>query len=111
MVTENPPTSPTASVTPSNRSGRLAASQCEPCTLPASSSGRKSTTTSRRGRTPARAHDRMTARIIASMSFMSTAPRPQMKPSASSAAKGGWDQSSAIAGTTSMCPCSSSAPG
>jgi hypothetical protein len=43
------------------------------------------------------------------MSFMSTAPRPQIMPSASSPPKGSTDQSAAIAGTTSRCPCTSRA--
>ncbi len=38
------------------------------------------------------------------MSFMSTAPRPQTQPSATSPANGWWVQSSALAGTTSVCP-------
>ena len=41
---------------------------------------------------------------MASKSFMSTAPRPQTQPSATSPANGGTDQSSALAGTTSRCP-------
>ena len=44
------------------------------------------------------------------MSFMSTAPRPQTMPSRTSAAKGSTDQSAASAGTTSVCPCTTSAP-
>ena len=47
------------------------------------------------------------ARIIASMSFMSTAPRPQMQPSRTSAANGSTCQSAAFAGTTSRWPCTS----
>ena len=46
----------------------------------------------------------MLARIIASMSFMSTAPRPQMQSSLSSAASGSTCQSAALAGTTSRWP-------
>ena len=38
------------------------------------------------------------------MSFMSTAPRPQIMPSLTSAANGSTDQSSFSAGTTSKCP-------
>ena len=43
--------------------------------------------------------------IIASMSFMSTAPRPQMQPSRSSPENGSTCQSAAFAGTTSRWPC------
>ncbi len=41
---------------------------------------------------------------MASMSFMSTAPRPQIMPSLSSAPKGSTDHWSRSAGTTSRCP-------
>ena len=57
-----------------------------------------------------RARSRMTASIIASMSFMSTAPRPQRQPSRSSPANGSTCQSAALAGTTSRWPCTISAP-
>ena len=49
---------------------------------PASSSARKASTMSRGGLRPLRSRSRTTASIIASMSFMSTAPRPQTQPSA-----------------------------
>src|SRR5690606_36470236 len=52
---------------------------------------------------------RTTARIIASMSFMSTAPRPQIMPSRTSAENGSTCQSAASAGTTSVCPWRTSA--
>ncbi len=59
---------------------------------------------------PVRARSRRTASIIASMSFMSTAPRPQRQPSRSSAANGSTCQSAAFAGTTSRWPWTISAP-
>ena len=98
-----------ASEAPAKRSGRLSTNQRDPCTMPASSSGKNTTMTSRRGRSPVRPQWRTTAVIIASMFFMSTAPRPQMKPSSTSAANGGWVQSLATAGTTSKCPCTTTA--
>ena len=58
---------------------------------------------------PERASSRTVARIIASMSFMSTAPRPQTQPSSTSAANGSTRQSDACAGTTSRCPWTTSA--
>ena len=64
---------------------------------------------SRRGLRPSRSMRRVTASIIASMSFMSTAPRPHTMPSRTSAANGSKVQSAGSAGTTSRCPCSSSA--
>ena len=45
-----------------------------------------------------------TASVIASMSFMSTAPRPQTQPSFTSPENGWTVQSAALAGTTSRCP-------
>ena len=65
---------------------------------------------SRGGLRPSRIHCRMTARIIASMSFMSTAPRPQRQPSWISPANGSTCQSLLSAGTTSRWPWISSAP-
>lgn len=59
---------------------------------------------SRGGLRPLRMRSRTTARVIASMSFMSTAPRPHTHPSAISPEKGWWVQSSALAGTTSVWP-------
>ena len=64
---------------------------------------------SRRGRTPARAQARTTARTIASMFFMSMAPRPQTTPSRISPEKGCTLQSAGSAGTTSRWPWTSSA--
>ena len=58
---------------------------------------------------PDRARSRTTARIIASMFFMSTAPRPQTQSSRISAENGSTCQSAAWAGTTSRWPCTSSA--
>ena len=58
---------------------------------------------------PRAAAARTTASIIASMSFMSTAPRPQTQPSAISPEKGSYGQSAASAGTTSRWPWISSA--
>ena len=46
--------------------------------------------------------------MIASMSFMSTPPRPQTTPSAISPENGSTCQSAALAGTTSRCPWTSS---
>ena len=48
---------------------------------------------SRGGLRPLRSRSRTTASVIASMSFMSTAPRPQTQPSAISPEKGWWVQS------------------
>lgn len=59
---------------------------------------------SRGGLRPVRMRSRTTARVIASMSFMSTAPRPQTQPSAISPENGSCVQSAALAGTTSVCP-------
>ena len=64
---------------------------------------------SRGGLRPLRSRSRTTARVIASMSFMSTAPRPHTQPSAISPEKGWWVQSAALAGTTSVWPWMSSA--
>ncbi len=100
--TENPPTSLIASVAPSKSSGRLSTAHRAPKTPPASSSANIARTTSRAGRLPSRAICRTTARIIASMSFMSTAPRPHSIPSRSSPANGSTCQSRASAGTTSV---------
>ena len=107
--TLNPPTSPIASVTPSNRSGCSCTRNLAPQLPPASSSAVNASTTSRSGLRPSRIRFLMTARTIASMSFMSTAPRPQTQPSASSPANGSRRQSSALAGTTSRWPWMSSA--
>src|SRR5665647_2377022 len=109
MSTETPPTSLIASVAPSTRSGRWSTASRAPCTPPASSSANIATTTSRAGLRPSRTIWRTTARIIASMSFMSTAPRPHSRPSISSPPNGSTDQSPAWAGTTSVCPCSTRA--
>ncbi len=103
-VNENPPTSPIASVTPSNRSRWLSTRCRAPYTPPASSSARKASTTSRGGLRPLRIRSLTTARVMASMSFMSTAPRPHTQPSAISPENGWCVQSSALAGTTSVCP-------
>ena len=92
-------------MTPSNTSGCSATMKCDPLRPPASSSAKKATTRSRGGTVPVRARWRTLASIIASMSFMSTAPRPQMQPSRSSPANGSTDQSAALAGTTSRWPC------
>ena len=75
-VSEKPPTSPTASVMPSKRSGRFSTSHLAPYFPPASSSATKANTRSRGGTMPARLKCRATAIIIPHMSFMSTAPRP-----------------------------------
>ena len=104
-MTENPPTSDIASEHPANTSGCSAAIHREPKVIPASSSAKKARTISRGGLYPVRAHFRTMARIIASIFFISTAPRPQITPSRISAANGSTDQSSAFAGTTSICPC------
>ena len=64
---------------------------------------------SRSGTVPVRRMWRSTESIMASMSFMSTAPRPQIIPSRTSPANGSKDQSCAAAGTTSRWPCTSSA--
>ena len=77
--------------------------------MPASSSAKNPKTMSRFGRVPVRRMWRNTESIMASMSFMSTAPRPQIMPSLTSAANGSTDQSWAMAGTTSRWPCTSSA--
>lgn len=52
-----------------------------------------------------RFHILTVAKIMASMSFISTAPRPQIKPSLISPLNGSSDQSEAFAGTTSRWPC------
>ena len=75
---------------------------------PASSSAKKTKVVVRAGFRPLRARSRADAMIIASMSFMSTAPRPQMQPSRSSPANGSTCQSAALAGTTSRWPCTTS---
>jgi len=56
---------------------------------------------SRRGSSPARSSSATAVSIIASMSFMSTAPRPQSMPSFTSPAKGSTLQFAGSAGTTS----------
>ena len=75
-VSENPPTSPIASVTPSNRSGRFSTSHWQPYLPPASSSATNANTRSRGGTMPARLKCRATAIIMPTMFFMSIAPRP-----------------------------------
>ncbi|SHV81169.1 Uncharacterised protein [Mycobacteroides abscessus subsp. abscessus] len=75
-VSEKPPTSPMASVMPSNRSGRLSTSHCEPHLPPFSSSETNAQTRSRGGTIPDLLKYRAMATIIPTMSFMSTAPRP-----------------------------------
>ena len=75
-VSEKPPTSPIASVTPSNRSGRLSTSHCAPYLPPCSSSETNANTRSRGGTMSARLKCRATASVMPTMSFMSTAPRP-----------------------------------
>ncbi len=75
-VTEKPPTSLMASVTPSNSSGRCSTNHCEPYQLPASSSAKNANTMSRGGTIWLRLKCRATAIDMPSMSFMSTAPRP-----------------------------------
>ena len=59
---------------------------------------------SRGGCLPVRAHSRTSASVIASMSFMSIAPRPQTQPSLISPPNGSTDHSSLSAGTTSRWP-------
>ena len=109
MSVEKPPTSEMASVAPSNRSGLLSTDQRAPYVPPASSSAKKANTRSRLGLRPSLPMDRMTDRIMASMSFMSTAPRPQTTPSRTSPPNGSTLQSCAWAGTTSKCPWTTSA--
>ncbi len=46
----------------------------------------------------------MPVAMVAVRLSMSTAPLPQTVPSMSSPPKGSWRQSSAVAGTTSVCP-------
>ncbi len=65
---------------------------------------------SRGGTTPLRLKSRATATLIATMSFMSMAPRPQTKPSWIAPENGSTVHSAAFAGTTSTCPCTISAP-
>ena len=96
-----PPTSPTASVTPSNSSGWRSTRKRAPQVPPASSSAVNASTTSRAGGRCSRSRWRTTASIIASMSFMSIAPRPHTQPSAISPENGSYCQSGALAGTTS----------
>src|ERR671919_1449630 len=97
------------SVQPSNRSGWFATSHCDPYAALSSSSAVKAMMTSRSGRRPWRTQKRTTASTIASMFFMSTAPRPQTTPSRISPENGGTLQSAGSAGTTSRCPCTSKA--
>src|SRR3954447_19351350 len=104
-----PPTSLIASLPPSNNSGWLSTSQWAPKTPPASSSATNASTTSRGGCLPWRTQSATTASVIASMSFMSTAPRPHRQSSRISPANGSICQSLASAGTTSRCPWISSA--
>ena len=107
-VVVKPPTSPTASVQSAISSACCSTMCWAPLWPPASSSAVKQSTTGRFGWAPARARARTTESAIASKSFMSTAPRPQTKPSWISPANGSIRQSSAAAGTTSRWPCSSS---
>ena len=74
---ENPPTSEIASVASVNRSGWWSTSHCDPKVPPASSSDMNAKIRSRGGTYPVVLKSRATATIIATMSFMSTAPRPQ----------------------------------
>ena len=94
---------------PSNSSGCRSTSHCAPNSAVSSSSAVNASTTSRRGRTPSRAHWLTTASSTASAFFMSTAPRPHSTPSRISPANGGTLQDDGSAGTTSRCPCTSSA--
>ena len=71
----------------------------------ASSSAKKTRRTLRGGFNLFRAHIRTQAKIMASIFFISTAPRPQMEPSLISPLNGSTDQSAAFAGTTSIWPC------
>lgn len=89
-------------------SGRSCTSQVMPTrSVPSSSSASAMNTRSPPGRKPLR--DRAviaTARVAVSF-FMSAAPRPHRKPSRSRwPENGGWRQSSALAGTTSVWPIS-----
>ena len=59
---------------------------------------------------PARFNCRATTIIMPTMSFMSTAPRPQTKPSSIAPENGCTLHSAGSAGTTSRCPWISSAP-
>ena len=104
IVYEKPPTSPIASVHPSNSSAWLSTMKCAPYRPPASSSARNASTRSRGGTRPSRRHWCTRARTIASKSFMSTAPRPHRYPSLTSPENGSTDHSEASAGTTSRWP-------
>ena len=73
----NPPASPIDSVQPSNRSGWVSTSHPAPSRPPFSSSASSAITMSRAGRHPLASLTRSAVRVIAIMSFMSTAPRPQ----------------------------------
>ena len=89
---------------------RMFAIRCRaPQLPPASSSAVNASTTSRSGLRPSRSRCRTTASTIASMSFMSTAPRPQTQPSAISPPNGSCASHRRSAGTTSRCPWMSSA--
>src|ERR671910_3373071 len=103
------PDSLTPSVQPSNRSAWFATSHCDPYAALFSSSAVNAMMTSRSGRRPWRTQERTTASTIASMFFMSTAPRPQTTASRTSPENGGTLQSAGSAGTTSRCPCTSKA--
>ena len=95
-------------------------SQLAPFQPPASSSAVEQNMMSRRspgigseaGSRPAAlavaARRRMTCTSIATMDFMSRAPRPQIYPRSISAPNGSWVQPSGGAGTTSRCDSSSS---
>ncbi len=107
-MSEKPPTSPIASVQPATVSGCRSASHSAPFPPPASSSAVNTSRIGRRGAAPARARARTTPSTMASKSFMSTAPRPHTHPSVTSPENGGTVQSSALAGTTSRWPWTSS---
>ena len=98
----NPPSSNTVS-TSTPRSRRVRATARAPAP-PVSSSCPKQTTSVRRGWNPGRRASRSRAlRICTSEVFVSSVPRPQMKPSRTSPAKGGRVQASGPgAGTTSL---------
>ncbi len=86
---QKPPTSLIASVQPSKTSGCSSTIQCEPLRAAGLLVGEEARRPRRAAvRCPVRMRWRTAASIIASMSFMSTAPRPQTQPSRSSPANG-----------------------
>ncbi len=107
--TEYPPTSLIAWVAPAKSSGWWSTTQCEPKTPPFSSSAKNATTRSRAGMRPAPRMSWSAPMIIASMFFMSTAPRPHSMPSRTTPPNGSTVQFVGSAGTTSVCPCTTSA--